>query len=386
MYESICITPKSPKGLFYDLGLIAECLIFYKKVYLIVKSNSLAGLLNQISYELIFQLIDEGHLQIIFIDEIVGVLQDSISKSIAEFDICFITSEKTRSDNAVRAKFVDYTNKQGKGRRLALQFLKRISSFSYQSEILKSLRLEFQKENYIEEYIKQILQLNGIIANDIIFRFGSIINKGYSLQTNIDFNSMKKLKIEELDNPSTILANYVNPIMDSSIYSTYNSEFIVNSRNSMILNSRINHILQKRENTLKSINNFQDLFLNNSKIIRETINKNEKSFEDILPILKKSLKFKDWLTKQDDNENILKSYYKEVTADTWIDKLPNKITRWSIFTGIGLTVDLLGAGGLGTAIGVGSSVIDNFLLDKLISGWKPNHFFENELKKYLAEH
>ena len=42
----------------------------------------------------------------------------------------------------------------------------------------------------------------------------------------------------------------------------------------------------------------------------------------------------------------MKEYYKEVTADSWVDKLPAKTTRWSLFTGVGMAIDVLGGGGM----------------------------------------
>src|ERR1043166_1315012 len=51
----------------------------------------------------------------------------------------------------------------------------------------------------------------------------------------------------------------------------------------------------------------------------------------------------------------LRAYYRETVKESWVEKLPAKTTRWTIFTGIGLGLDALGAGGLGTAAGVALS-------------------------------
>ena len=60
--------------------------------------------------------------------------------------------------------------------------------------------------------------------------------------------------------------------------------------------------------------------------------------------------------------------------------MPTKTTRFLIFEGIGVTLDFMGAGGVGTAIATGLSAFDSFYLDKLMGGWKPNHFIDNNLK------
>ena len=52
---------------------------------------------------------------------------------------------------------------------------------------------------------------------------------------------------------------------------------------------------------------------------------------------------------------------------------------------LGLAVDALGAGGLGTAANVALSAVDSFLADKLIKGWKPHQFVEGDLKSLFDE-
>ena len=80
------------------------------------------------------------------------------------------------------------------------------------------------------------------------------------------------------------------------------------------------------------------------------------------------------------NGNLVRAYYQETIKDSWVEKLPGKSMRWTIFTGLGLGIDALGAGGLGTAAGVTVGAIDTFLADKLVGGWKPHQFVERDLK------
>ncbi|NQU84350.1 MAG: hypothetical protein HQ541_01190, partial [Mariniphaga sp.] len=54
-----------------------------------------------------------------------------------------------------------------------------------------------------------------------------------------------------------------------------------------------------------------------------------------------------------------------------------------IFTGAGIIADAVATRGIGTVIGLGLGALDTFYLDKLISGWKPNQFIEDEVKELL---
>lgn len=74
-----------------------------------------------------------------------------------------------------------------------------------------------------------------------------------------------------------------------------------------------------------------------------------------------------------------------MTEQTWVDKLPTKIQRHVIFTGTGLMLDALGAGGIGTLISTSLSTFDQFYLDKLLKEWKPNQFIDGPLKKFIQQ-
>lgn len=68
-----------------------------------------------------------------------------------------------------------------------------------------------------------------------------------------------------------------------------------------------------------------------------------------------------------------------------LDKLPAKSVRWSLFTGAGIGLDALGAGGIGTTAGVALSALDSFVIDKILKGWKPHHFVEGDLKGFIKQ-
>lgn len=86
-------------------------------------------------------------------------------------------------------------------------------------------------------------------------------------------------------------------------------------------------------------------------------------FTAVVKLIDSADKFRHWLHQQPPDTNLVRAYYQETIKDTWVEKLRTKSTRWSIFTGIGLGSDALGAGGLGTAASVVVSAVDAFLVD-----------------------
>jgi len=51
-----------------------------------------------------------------------------------------------------------------------------------------------------------------------------------------------------------------------------------------------------------------------------------------------------------------------------------KRARWLLFTSAGVMADTAGAGGAGTAAGVGLSAVDAFLLERLVERWRPDQY------------
>jgi hypothetical protein len=162
-----------------------------------------------------------------------------------------------------------------------------------------------------------------------------------------------------------------------------NTDLALSPISSKILVTKVNSILDRYHNNVAQLSTFQDLLFNEGRAIGETINSGQKSFADWLKILERADDFRQWLKDKPPDANLAKEYFREVTQSSWIDKLPGKSFRWAMFTGAGIVLDAIGAGGVGTAVGVSISVADTFLLDHIIKGWKPNQFVDGPLRKFV---
>jgi hypothetical protein len=91
-------------------------------------------------------------------------------------------------------------------------------------------------------------------------------------------------------------------------------------------------------------------------------------------LLDKSQRFRDWIQTVNPDDNLVRDYFKEVTAEGWIAKLPAKIVRYIVASAVGLG---------SPAAGLSLAAADSFLLDKIFAGWRPNHFVDRKLKPFL---
>ena len=146
---------------------------------------------------------------------------------------------------------------------------------------------------------------------------------------------------------------------------------------------KFENIFEKANINHDTIKDFQKIALPNYRDLASVINGGEKSYKDLIELLEKAEKFKKWKNELSSELNFIEEYSKALEKESWLDKIPTKIGRFTIFESIGILSDILGAGGLGTLAATSLSAADAFLLDKLLENWKPNQFVKEDFKKFV---
>jgi hypothetical protein len=181
-----------------------------------------------------------------------------------------------------------------------------------------------------------------------------------------------------------LLTTILDARADAYFAADYMSEFVTSSVASAIIRLNFRDLLQKREKSAAQVELFQDTYLKSARAVRDAINTGQSTFDEFLKILEKAARFKDWLRTRNPDEPLLREYYKAVTADTWVDALPSKALRFAIATGAGIAFDVAFPSGIGTMAGIGLGAFDNFVLDRILKGWRPNQFIEGPLTKFIG--
>ena len=163
------------------------------------------------------------------------------------------------------------------------------------------------------------------------------------------------------------------------------AELAVSPVYSRLTSLKLESVIRRRQRSANNIAAFQDLVFDDGRSIADSINRNAKRLKDVLPVLMRAQKFREWLRTRQPDADLVKEYFRAVTSESWIDKLPNKFMRWSVFTGAGIALDALGAGGIGTAAGVALGAADTFLIDRIVKGWKPDRFVNASLKEFVEK-
>jgi hypothetical protein len=166
--------------------------------------------------------------------------------------------------------------------------------------------------------------------------------------------------------------------------SRYLGELVVDPATAAVVKLKCVELMRKRDAQVEELDLFQELNLPNAKKLRECINSGERSFADFLKLLEHSEKFKEWLSNRNPDARLLQEYYRAAFADSWINKLGTKTSRWVVATGLVAAVEAFYPTGVAIAAAQGVSLLDATLLERILKGWRPNQFVEARLADFVS--
>lgn len=372
-----------------DIGTLAESLIFYGKVSIVGNSATLHFLLNEIPPFIVLELIKSGRIDFYYLSDQIGVVTEKRLETIPLHGLVTFSSPQ---HTAKKTPFDIFKNRTS-NKIAANKFAKNIKELNHGAFNQQAV-LDFLLENKgIKSMVAAVIidtTKDFILPKDFRFKLEKESN-GFVIDTDLNFEEINYFYHKHVPRDHSLLTpEYIISILQSGYEEIYfsgllDSEVAVSgiTRNANI--ETINSILKQRIRSEEQIQSFSTLTLNSSYAIREAINSKKVPFTEILKLLDKADKFRDWLINQPPEDQLIHNYYEAVTKETWMEKLPVKTTRWGVFTAVGLGIDAMGAGGLGTLTGTVIGAFDAFVLDRLVQGWKPHHFVNKDLKNVFKK-
>jgi hypothetical protein len=206
------------------------------------------------------------------------------------------------------------------------------------------------------------------------------IGDGFFIDTNYDFarlNSLYHQRVSEEDSSITgpYLVNHLfDARVDLQIAAGYMAELLTTHTNNRIMSRKLNAILTKRGRNQEQIEVFQTSLLQNAHALGDAINAGERSFTEFMALLDKSRRMKAWLKAVNPDDQILNAYYQDLTASTWIARLPAKTLRFALTTGVQALLPIVG-----TVL----AAADATIVEKLRIGWRPDQFVNRVLKPFV---
>jgi hypothetical protein len=384
MFDTITI--KESKDFYFDLGCLAESLLFYKEVIFLCSPKFFETLVFSSCREHFLELMYSKQIAVKIEDNIFAINHGSPQIDVSNwFKPILVKGQNVDAHDRVERAIFRATGKRGLSRRFSRRVIENSEIILHPQDVIKYIFEDLEDDIFLKRSIYHTLKL---VNHQFSFPPESIqievkkIYGGFTVNSNIDYDKLKQEDVSFKNiTEETVVFNIMQSRIQSTFASNHRSDLSTTETISKLIEEKVSSLMRKSIKNQDTISSFSKMTLE-GKMIKNVIHKKEQKFEDFIKTLEKANKFKEWLNDIN-SEDLLAEYYRKVTEKTLIDKLPCKTVRWSIFTGLGLLIDSLGAGGLGTVSGAVIGAGDTFILDKLIGGWKPNSFVDSDLKKFI---
>jgi hypothetical protein len=221
----------------------------------------------------------------------------------------------------------------------------------------------------------------------LIFDIFTEKDENLRIETNIDFTEANAIYHKRVSpehsslSKAYIVARLLGARGTLEMASEFSSDILFGPMSQIIAANKIANLLRKRGKSQEALAQFTEFMVKDSRAISEAVNNRQHGFKDVLRLVVQAQKFKEWLRKQDETTDLRAEYCSEVSRLEWADKLPSKTVRWLLINAACIAIG--GATPLATLTGIGISAADQFLLDKLLKGWRPNQFVDGPLKDFI---
>lgn len=392
MFEHIVLR-RAQDGLPISAGQIAEALLYYQKVQLFVDRGTLIKLVQQIGTDRTLVLLRRPELSAVYCEEVLATHTQSVGVSQFHKYVAFtLAGDKSVGQLKKPKERLQFElERQGIQKHEAKRFTKSfldivpVRKFSGNHFLQGGIADAAKRDLSNLEYTKQAFAkaISGIpggyeIGNDLNLE---LINSdlGVVVFTNIDFASINRRRAESSPpiEPLTIahlLSNILEARADLALASFYGGDFVTSGITSSIIQAHHADILRRSNLNAELRRQFTEVVLPDSPALAEIIDSGERSFDEFLRLLNRATRFKGWLKTINPDEGLIRSYMRDISSESWIERLPAKSLRYVLTTALDATYP---------AVGLASGLFDNFVLEKLLSGWRPNHFVSGRLSPFI---
>lgn len=374
-----------------DFGQLVETMLFYDRVSFAVHGPVLPALLQTWGADGLLTLVEEQFLTLVAVEKQSLVFTQNQGTTI-ETHAPALASIRTKSGNLIRMleanlsteAFTPYCRSANEARKIAVNIRRLSDSYSLDDAVVDRMAGDFRDAEYMRNSALAILHEVApryTPPPNFVFALSEVEDKKFRVRTNIDFAAAAAAyaaappRSHQALTTSTLLATIAGARETLEAAALFDAEVSTRQLTSGLMQERISAAVKRRFESAEQINLFARLTLDHGNAISEAVNSGEKTFADIIGLLHKAREFRSWLRSAPPNAELMGHYYSTLRSGSWIEQLPAKPFRWAVFAGLGVVSPLLG---------FGASLVDSFLLDKMIKGWKPSQFVDDSLRQFVA--
>lgn len=394
MFEHIVLR-RAVEGDPISAGLTAEALLYYQRVHLVLDRGTVLLLFRQIGVNGLMQLLDRPEVTAVFCEELLGTQTTKVGVCEAhQFVAMTFTGHQDTGRFKSPAESLQFDlHRHGVDKKVAQQLstyilknapAKKLSSDHFiKGGIVAAAKSDLSDQVFIKRAIAEVMASvpGGYRVNENLNIEVIDTDLGFYVFTNIDLEKANRSRATAVPpiEPLTI-AHILTCILDAradlALASFYGGDFVTSGATSSVIKVRHAEILRRTRLNEDSRSNFVEILLPDAPSLAEVIDSGERSFGEFLSLLDRAARFKDWLKSVNPDENLIRTYMRDITSEGWIQKVPAKSLRYVMTLALDAT---------NPVAGMVSGLVDNFLVEKLFSGWKPNHFIAGKLAPFLID-
>lgn len=394
MFESVCMrhTRLYENREPLDFGFLAELLLFYQNVHVVVDEGGLTQLARECGPSTLIELMEEEFLKVGYTNKVASI-ENIPALEILRPNTFWIRDGSLNLDQVAPQIFSKVAGGPGYGRQLGRRFAELASTFDYGSDYITAWRTDIVDADYVYPAVVESLRVIAPtyrVPRD--FRFDVIPDEDFfRVETNLDFQAITDSFYARVGEPAPLydggivsgainagnLLMYLVDARTELLHASRDSaELAANPLNAAIIAVKWRELLRRHEASQHEIETFQQDVLADGHEIAESIRNRYRTWPELLAVLRKARvsKFKGWLQQRSPDSSLIGEYYKALTRETWIKTLPAKAFRFTICTLAGLATP--------TPASIAISAADSFLVDRWLGGWKPNTFVNGSLKRF----
>lgn len=394
MFEQIVLR-RAESGASISAGQLAEAMLYYQRVHMVIDRGTLSNLVKQIGTEGLLAVLARDDVSAVYCDEMLGTHTESTAASQYHNYVAINLAGGSDGEilKSVEARLRFDLKRDGlsstQAHKFTAKFLNYVPPRTYSGDsfvkggIPKAATEDLRDANFVLEAVRRALSATegGLpVPTDLKFDILESDLGGFVF-TNIDFTEINNRRARQSPpvEPLTaahLISNILEARADLALASYYGGDFVTSSTTSSIIQVRHAEILKRSGLNFDSRQQFSEIVLGDMPCLSETIDSGERTFDDFLKLIDQATKFKKWLKSVSPDENLVREYLREVSEEGWLNKLHGKSIRYMLTTA---------ASAVNPIAGIVAGFADTFLADKISRGWKPNHFISSKLAPFVSK-
>lgn len=392
MFESVVLRRKE-NGEPISAGQVAEALLFYQKVHVVIDRGTLAQLVRQIGISSLIALTQRTDFSAVYTEENLGTVTNDVGilkvHGYAAFTLAGSQEKGSleRVPDRLQFELERLGTPQTDAKKFARAFLERVPArkLSGGHFISGGIPAAAHKDLLDAPFSRAAVR-QALIATPGGYDPGEDLKLdvvetelGTYVFSSIDFDAVNRSRAalhppQEAVTIAHLLSTLLDARADLSMAAHYGGDFVCSSATSAVIQVRHELLLQRTLSNRGQQKSFLEVQLPDMPTIAEAIDSGERSFDEFLKLLDKSARFKLWLKSTNPDEGLVREYFKAATAEDWIQTNKAKGMRYAIAALADATNPIAG---------VVAGLADNFIIERLLGGWRPSHFVNDRLKPFV---